>query len=74
MKLSEEQAKIHPKKNVLMKAVGTEKTIHPDFYEINIQPNSYFLFCTDGLSNKLSEATIQSTLLSTMSLEEKGDP
>ena len=72
MKLSEEQAKTHPKKNVLMKAIGTERTIQPDFYKVNIQANSYFLFCTDGLSNKLSEAIIQSILFSTMSLEEKG--
>jgi len=70
--INEEQAKVHPKKNVLMKAVGTETTIHPDFYKVNIQANSYFLFCTDGLSNKLSDETIQSTLFSTMSLEEKG--
>ncbi|MFF2752517.1 Stp1/IreP family PP2C-type Ser/Thr phosphatase [Psychrobacillus sp. NPDC058041] len=70
--ISEEQAKTHPQKNVLMKAVGTERTIHPDFYEVEFQPNSYFLFCTDGLSNKLSEPFIHTILYSDMSLQEKG--
>ncbi|KQL35472.1 Stp1/IreP family PP2C-type Ser/Thr phosphatase [Psychrobacillus sp. FJAT-21963] len=70
--ISEEQAKTHPKKNVLMKAVGTEQTIQPDFHEVEFQPNSYLLFCTDGLSNKLSEPFIHSILYSNTSLAEKG--
>lgn len=69
--ISEEQAKTHPKKNVLMKAVGTEPTIQPDFYEVEFVPNSYFLFCSDGLSNKLTEDFIQSLLYSDKTLQEK---
>ena len=42
--ISEEQAKVHPKKNVLMKAVGTEKTIHPDFYKVNFKRIPIFYF------------------------------
>lgn len=71
--ISEEQGKIHPKKNVLMKAVGTERTIQPDFHEVEFQPNCYFLFCTDGLSNKLSEPLIHDILYADMSLQAKGD-
>lgn len=70
--ISEEQGKTHPNKNVLMKAIGTERTIQPDFYEITFQPNSYLLFCTDGLSNKVSESFMQSILFSNKTLEEKG--
>lgn len=70
--INEEQAKSHPNKNVLMKAVGTEKTIQPDFHEVEFQPNAYFLFCTDGLSNKLSESAIHSILYSEKLLQEKG--
>lgn len=71
--IDEEQAKTHPNKNVLMKAVGTEKSIQPDFHEVELKPNSYILFCTDGLSNKLSEPFIHTTLYSTNSLQEKGE-
>ncbi|QFF98488.1 Stp1/IreP family PP2C-type Ser/Thr phosphatase [Psychrobacillus glaciei] len=69
--ITEEQAKTHPKKNVLMKAVGTEISIQPDFYEVKFQPNSYFLFCTDGLSNKLSELFIHTTLYADQTIQEK---
>lgn len=71
--IDEEQAKTHPNKNVLMKAVGTEKAIHPDFHEVELKPNSYILFCTDGLSNKLSEPFIHTTLYFDGSLQEKGE-
>ncbi len=71
--INEEQAKSHPMKNVMMKAVGTEKAIHPDFFDVQFEPNSYFLFCTDGLSNKLSESFIQEILFSDKSLEAKGE-
>jgi len=70
--INEEQAKTHPNKNVLMKAIGTERTIQPDFYEVIFQPNSYLLFCTDGLSNKISESFMQTLLYSKKTLEEKG--
>ncbi|MEK3974477.1 Stp1/IreP family PP2C-type Ser/Thr phosphatase [Psychrobacillus sp. FSL K6-1267] len=71
--INEEQAKTHPMKNAIMKAVGTEKTIHPDFFEVEFVANSYFLFCTDGLSNKLSDSFIQSLLYSKKSLQVMGD-
>ena len=70
--ISEEEAKTHPNKNVLMKAIGTEQTIQPDFYEIALLPNSYLLFCTDGLSNKISESFMQTLLFSNKTMEEKG--
>ena len=71
--INEEQARSHPMKNVMMKAVGTEKAIQPDFFEVEFEPDSYFLFCTDGLSNKLSESFIQETLYSDESLHIKGE-
>lgn len=71
--INEEQAKTHPMKNAIMKAVGTERTIHPDFFEVEFAANSYFLFCTDGLSNKISESYIQHLLYSKKSLYEMGN-
>ena len=71
--ISEEQAKTHPMKNAIMKAVGTEQTIQPDFIEVDFPENSYFLFCSDGLSNKISESFIQSTLYSDKPLHIKGE-
>ena len=38
-----------------MKAVGSEKTIEPDLYSIELKDQSYLLLCTDGLSNKVNQ-------------------
>ena len=53
-KLTEEQAKEHPNKNVITRAVGTDKSIMVDLYEFELQPDSYILLCSDGLSNLVS--------------------
>lgn len=52
--ISEEEAENHPNKNVIIKALGTEGTIKPDFYELQVADTSYVLICSDGLSNKLT--------------------
>ena len=70
--ISEEEARIHPKKNAILKAVGTESTIDPDFYKFSINYPMHVLICSDGLSNKLSEGEIAAILGLSLSLEEKG--
>ena len=70
--ISEEEARMHPKKNAILKAVGTESTIAPDFYNISINHSMHVLICSDGLSNKLSEGEVAAILALSLSLEEKG--
>lgn len=70
--ISEEEALTHPKKNFILKAVGTEETIEPDFYELELAPQSYLLVCSDGLSNKLSVPEMASIITFPDSMEEKG--
>nr|WP_106785152.1 Stp1/IreP family PP2C-type Ser/Thr phosphatase [Lysinibacillus timonensis] len=70
--ISEEEAENHPQKNVIIKALGTETTIEPDFYEVNLEEDSYLLICSDGLSNKLSTDEMSAILILDMSIEEKG--
>lgn len=70
--ISEEEALTHPKKNFILKAVGTEETIEPDFYEVALAPQSYLLVCSDGLSNKLSVSEMASIITFPDSIEEKG--
>lgn len=52
-------AEQHPRKNVLLKAVGTEKTVHADIETINWEKNNRILLCSDGLTNKLSDEEIE---------------
>lgn len=60
--ISEEEMKIHKMKNVITKAVGVDKDIEPDYFEINVKPGSYILICTDGLTNYLSDELIYSII------------
>lgn len=70
--ISEEEALTHPKKNFILKAVGTEDTIEPDFYEVDLASESYLLICSDGLSNKLTVYEMASIITYPDSIKEKG--
>lgn len=54
-KITESEAKDHPNKNVIMRAVGTEKDIESDFFKI-LPDRKQFLLCSDGLSNYVSDS------------------
>lgn len=57
-KISEDDARFHPNKNVITRAIGTEKTLKVD---INVLKYNYeeILLCSDGLSNMLSDEQIK---------------
>lgn len=57
-KITEEELKNHPQKNVITKAVGIDERIEPDYFEINLPKKSVILICTDGLSNYCSDELI----------------
>ncbi len=50
-KLSLEEARVHPEKNVITRALGVEENVLTDGYRVYIAENSKLLLCTDGLSN-----------------------
>ena len=56
--ITKEELKSHPRRNYITKAVGVETNIEPDYFEIELNPNSAVLLCTDGLSNCCDEAEI----------------
>jgi len=70
--ISQEEAENHPQKNFIVKSLGTESTIDPDFYELQLEPSSNVLICSDGLSNKLSTEEMAAILTLPLSIEEKG--
>jgi len=70
--ISEEEAQNHPQKNFIVKALGTESTIEPDFYELTLKEYSYLLICSDGLSNKISTDEMAAIVTYPMRLSDKG--
>ncbi|KXH79937.1 Stp1/IreP family PP2C-type Ser/Thr phosphatase [Sporosarcina sp. HYO08] len=69
--ITEEQAANHPQRNWIMKAVGSERRIDPDLYEVDLTEDTFLLLCTDGLSNKLDEQTIHKIIHADGTLREK---
>lgn len=57
-KLSPEEARVHPEKNVITRALGVEENILTDSYCIEISENDKILLCTDGLSNYATTESI----------------
>ena len=56
--LTEEEARVHPMKNVLTQAVGAMPEVQIDAASFPVRLNDVFLLCTDGLTNMVDDATI----------------
>ena len=53
--ITKDQARRHPQRNVITRALGSEATVEADYYEVNRQSGDILLLCSDGLSNLISE-------------------
>src|SRR6266545_3673911 len=56
--LTEEEAKTHPLKNVVTRALGGGPSVSPDLQELSFRPGDRFLFCSDGLTTMVSDEEI----------------
>ncbi len=68
--LSEEEARSHPLKNVVTRALGGGMHVAVDLIEIPVGGGDRFLLCSDGLTGMVSDEEITAALHSTRSLEE----
>ncbi|WP_434309170.1 Stp1/IreP family PP2C-type Ser/Thr phosphatase [Hominifimenecus sp. rT4P-3] len=60
------------KKNIITRAVGIDKTVTADFFEIDLNPGERILLCSDGLTNMVEDDEIERTLSRPEPLEELG--
>ncbi len=67
--LSEDQARSHPLKSVVTRAIGGDGEIEVDVREIDVRSGDLFLLCSDGLTTMLSDEEILSNLDMEQSLE-----
>lgn len=70
--ISEEEAEDHPKKNWIVKALGTDPIIDGEILHFSTENISYMLICSDGLSNKITKEELSSIILSANPLSQKG--
>lgn len=58
-KITPEEARNHPDKNIITRAVGVENFVDADIEIIDISPSDKLLLCTDGLSGAVENSDIQ---------------
>lgn len=69
-----EEARNHPDKNIITRALGAERTVDVDFFDLKLDGESTILMCSDGLSNMVEDTKIEEIVLnSEMDLEQKGE-
>ena len=56
--LTREQARTHPHKNLITRALGAEPVLLADCFRQPLQPGEYLLLCSDGLSNVVTDQEI----------------
>lgn len=52
--ISLEEMKTHPRRNVIMRALGTDPEVSVDLYPVTLSAGEALLLCSDGLSNLVS--------------------
>jgi protein phosphatase len=72
--LKEEEARNHPDKNIITRAIGAERTVDIDFFDMKLEPGSYILMCSDGLSNMVEDQKLEEIIAqSEVNLRERGE-
>ncbi|MFB9762254.1 Stp1/IreP family PP2C-type Ser/Thr phosphatase [Ectobacillus funiculus] len=71
--ITKEDAESHPKKNVLLRALGTEQTVDLDVKTLVLEQGDQMLLCSDGLSNKVSHEQLKHILHADGEIEKKGE-
>ena len=53
--ITAEQAKTHPQRNIITRAVGTDSQVEADYFNFELSIGDVLLLCSDGLSNTISD-------------------
>ena len=60
--LTPEEARHHPQRSVITRALGSDPHTRPDMYEINVETGDRLLVCSDGLSSMIRDEQIEATM------------
>lgn len=61
--IREEEARNHPDKNIITRALGAERTVDVDFFDLKLEPGGTVLMCSDGLSNMVEDKKMEEIIL-----------
>ena len=65
------EAKVHPKRNIITRALGTEDRIDIDMVQMGLWPGDIFFLCSDGLTNYVDEREILHTTMGAGAWQDK---
>ena len=71
-RISAEDARTHPQKNLITRAVGVDATVDGDLFEVELRDTDILLLCSDGLTGMVEDGKIAEVLAKAGTLEDKG--
>ena len=71
-KVDASQARVHPDKNIITRAIGASEDVEADFFEVELVENDRILICTDGLTNMVEDSVICDVIRSDADQEARG--
>lgn len=69
--LTPSQARVHPKRNIITRALGTDARVQIDSLQLEMKPGDVFFLCSDGLTNHVPEREILRSAQSKQGWDEK---
>ena len=72
-KITEADARTHPQKNLITRAVGVEPCVEGDLFEVRLNEKDMLLLCSDGLTGMAEDSRIAEVLANAPTLELAGD-
>ena len=70
--INEEEAKHHPDKNIITRAIGGKENVEADFFEHHLKKGDIILMCTDGLCNMVDDEEIFAIIKGARDIVEAG--
>ena len=71
--MNKSEAKEHPDKNIITRAVGVAKDLEVDFFEVGLKSGDIVLLCSDGLTNMIEDDEIKRIVLSQRDIVERAE-
>ena len=65
------EARVHPKRNIITRALGTDPRVEIDLIQLELRPGDVFFLCSDGLTNHVPERDILRAAQSRESWQDK---
>lgn len=62
-RLTEAEARFHPQRSVITRALGSDPNMQPDLYTLHVEEGDRLVLCSDGLCSMISDGEIEEILL-----------